>query len=416
MASLDGMQMFDPSGHDTTGGAFLLSAQAKASHVETAIDGWHVEIKRGSNYVVARTTRRFKDLQDRRESAFGAAQKALDLMSVCRIAILAIKKFGSEDMTWWCEGDDQVLRLTDSMIVPMKLSIGPMTVRDHSGNIIPPPPKPPIIWHESMRHFRLFQATDDLFVAFRHLYLALESIFDLIAPQRLKASGKPDEMEGEWFKRALVVAGGKLTLGHFAPRGVADPVQSLFDELYLRARTALFHAKASRASFLPHSPGSKGGADAISSAVARLARLYVELARQVLNVRLGTSVITHAGFDAFTAGLKDKVRVQATDSGASSGQEDEEVTDLRDAVIVDLTTRHAPDLEVPSSRSFFATADEETLRKIARLGSLVVSINDQGVAFGQLKGELLLHGFNRLECQIDIRLRNADLPKSDFAC
>jgi hypothetical protein len=69
-------------------------------------------------------------------------------------------------------------------VVTISLELPPMRAvhKDAAGNIIPPPPRPPATWHESMRYFRLAQVTDDLFDAYRNLYLALVSLLTKLAP------------------------------------------------------------------------------------------------------------------------------------------------------------------------------------------------------------------------------------------
>src|SRR5664279_4158410 len=80
-------------------------------------------------------------------------------------------------------------------------------VRDAQGNIIPPPPRS-TFWHESFRYYRLSQTTDDLFDAYRNVYLALESVLSTISPQKVNAAtGRIAEQEGQWFERALTDAG-----------------------------------------------------------------------------------------------------------------------------------------------------------------------------------------------------------------
>jgi hypothetical protein len=112
---------------------------------------------------------------------------------------------------------------------------------------VAPQPEPnPLVWHESFRYFRLSQITDDLFDAYRNAYLALESVLSSIAPQPTNPAGKVTEREGDWFKRALIEADKIVPLASVVPSGIADPVQRLFDELYVNMRSAMSHAKSGR--------------------------------------------------------------------------------------------------------------------------------------------------------------------------
>jgi uncharacterized protein YdhG (YjbR/CyaY superfamily) len=110
-------------------------------------------------------------------------------------------------------------------------------------------------------------------------YLALESILDHLAPQR---TTPPLEREGEWFRRALTEAGKLVNLAGHAPRGVPDPVEALYDELYLSTRNLVFHAKATRAYLLPHGSPERR---ALEETARRAAYLYIALAEKVIHLR-----------------------------------------------------------------------------------------------------------------------------------
>lgn len=71
-------------------------------------------------------------------------------------------------------------------------------------------------------------------------------VLSSVAPQLTDAAGKVAEREGAWFKRALGEANKIVALAPLAPAGRADPVQDLFDELYVNMRSAISHAKSGR--------------------------------------------------------------------------------------------------------------------------------------------------------------------------
>jgi len=263
-----------------------------------------------------------------------------------------------------------------------------------------------------LRYFRLAQLTDDLFDAYRNLYLALESILDRMAPQTIKAAGKPAEGESAWFKRALGIADTRVGLALFAPQGSTNPVQDLYNELYMATRTALFHSKSSRQSILPHAPG-KGHED-VAAAVERLSRLYIALAEKELGTRSVMGVVTYAGFDLMTGGLKSRLRLQITDAAAAA-HADMEVLNSTGGAVIDLNTRHAPELEKPFMRSFLGTAKAAEIGKLSRLAVLAANVDDKLAAYASIEGELILGGVDRLEGQVAVRMRNARQPKAYFA-
>src|SRR6266545_3454599 len=245
-----GSRLFDPAFGARAGGAFGLVAPPRASQV-LGVDGWQVEVIAGFPAVIARG-----GIAASYEDAFQAsllqAQRGLDLMSMYGANNLVIKGIDEDHLVWWPEPDGLAIRAVS--LAPVSIDVPPVRVevRDAQGNLKVQLPPPPPTWHESFRYFRLSQTTDDLFDSYRNLYLALESILDRMAPQIVNSSGKAGEREGQWFKRALGVAHGKVDLGPYAPKGSTNPVEYLFNRLYVDTRTALFHAKSSRPSLLPH--------------------------------------------------------------------------------------------------------------------------------------------------------------------
>ena len=161
------------------------------------------------------------------------------------------------------------------------------TATDAAGKPIPPPPSPKYTWHESYRYFRLSQATDDLFDAYRNLFLALESILSTIEPVKKKPSGKGWEPERDWLIRAIRTAASMVDLVRSVPAGTADPEVYLFKDLYEDKRTALFHAKMNRPVFLPHEKSPDRVA--VTSSLSRLARLYLDLVYSHLKIQRGGS-------------------------------------------------------------------------------------------------------------------------------
>ena len=228
----------------------------------------------------------------------------------------------------------------------------------------------------------------------------------------MNAAGKPTESEGNWFKRALTEADKRVSLAPFAPTGSANPVHDLYDEFYVRTRTALFHAKGSRPSFLPHSPGQER--EEVNAAISRLSRLYMALAEKDLGTHSSMSGLFAPGFDMMTKHLIPKTRLQATDDKAAADPA-AEVLNPSGGVVVDLGTRHAPEMERPFIRAFLGTAKAADLSKLARLAVIAAKMDDKLFAYGSVDGELILSRVERLEGQLSVRQRNLQQPKSYFA-
>ena len=171
-------------------------------------------------------------------------------------------------------------------------------VRDAAGNLVTQSAPPPVPWHESFRYFRISQTTGDLFDAYRNLYLAVESLLSTVAPMRLNAAGGPAEGEGQWLRRALTqIHPTTVDLTNYAIAGAANPVDAVFNDLYAGTRTQLFHSKAGRPIFLPH---TLSGRENVLASLERLGRLYVDLARSVFSLQRRGSVMSYAGFRGAT--------------------------------------------------------------------------------------------------------------------
>jgi hypothetical protein len=413
MSTLDGIPLFDTAGLATSGAAFLLNSASKVSEVVSCPGGWEVQVKAGGRYVIARKPIAVGDYVKSRDAAFVAAQQGLDLLSIARTTDIGIRNAETEHLVWWHEAAGEVLRTKHVSTVSMAFTAKAVAMGP-DGKPKPEPPVPPVNWHESLRYFRLSQVTDDLFDSYRNLYLALESILDRMAPQMVKSSGKPGEPEGQWFKRALGVAHAKLGLGPYAPKGSTNPVDDLFNELYVDTRTALFHAKGSRPSLLPHTTGK--GQETVTAAVERLSNLFMKLAERELNTRSKSSFLFAAGFDLMTQHLKTKVSLHATDD-PEVGHPDNTVINPAGGAVIDLKTRHAPELEKPYVRALLGHVNGKQMEKLSRLTGVVSKLDDgTPMTCGTIEGVLKLTGLARFECQMSIRNRNVQQPRSYFAC
>lgn len=340
MSTLDGIPLLCRDGASTTGAAFLLNGPSKTTGAVDCPGGWDAQVKNGGRYVIVRNPDAVGDYAQSRDAASRAAQQGLDLFSIARTADVGIRNAETEHIVWWPEAAGQVLRTKHVSTISMTFS-AKAVVRGPDGRPKPEPPSPPVTWHESLRYFRLSQVTDDLFDSYRNLYLALESILDRMAPQMVKSSGKPGEREGQWFKRALGIAHTKVNLTPYAPKGSTNPVDDLFNQLYVDTRTALFHAKGSRPSLLPHAAAKEQ--ETVAAVVERLGSLFIRLAESELNTRSRSGGLFAGGFDLMTTHLKTKVTLHATDD-PEVDDPDSTVINPAGGTVIDLETRHAPEL------------------------------------------------------------------------
>jgi hypothetical protein len=170
----------------------MLRASPVISRVVNLPQGAEVEVRSGVPAVVVRGV-----------SATGhesvmvqgpeLANRALDLLAMGGVATLALADVWSCHVAWWPASEATVVRIWSSAALTMKVQAaavvrGPDGAVRSAGTGINPE------WHASMRYLRMSEITDDLFDAFRNVYLALESLLNRLQPRT------PGEREGPWLR------------------------------------------------------------------------------------------------------------------------------------------------------------------------------------------------------------------------
>jgi hypothetical protein len=391
-ASIDRMPFFDGA---STGGAFRLSGAAAESATELIRD-WRIEVRAGSEIVVARGEGGAR-YEEARDDALAAANRGLDFMCLRGATPLAIRHSEIEHIVWWSEDSRSVVRLLSIPTINVDFS----ATGTGGTPVVPPPPE----WQESARYFRLSQLTDDLFDSFRNVYLALESILDHLAPQR------PGEREGDWFHRALTEAGTIVTLAGHAPKGAADPVQALFDELYLSTRNLVFHAKATRAYLLPQSSPKRR---AVEETTRRAAYLYLALAEQIIHLRPPSSGITPVFWRMQIDGLAPQLGIVVTNDPAPFSSDETEINPSG-GELVELSVSRAPDYDQPFQHAFLGVGKGSEIAKLGQVTRVCSTVDGELSSVGFLEGALRVSHVERFEALVVLRARNVKQPKRDFA-
>ena len=400
MAAFDGMLIWDGAGIPPCGGVFLLDREAPIGERMVINSDWTAEVRQGGQYVLARGGTE-ANYEDARDQALWVAQRGLDLLCISGAADLSIVGVEDGHITWWPEQNEAVLRVTSVATISATVT-AKATVTDSLGNVQPDPPRPQIVWHESFRFFRLAQVTDDLFDAFRDLYLALESVLSSIAPPTAQGEG-----EGDWFKRALGEAQRLVPLAPFAPPGSADPLNSIYKDLYIETRNAIFHAKSTRKRILPHEWPQR---PAVLSSLRRLSSLYLKLADAHLHLRRPSGGVYAGGFKLMTQWLDKSLVIHATDDEAPVGP-DTATINPGGGHVVSLDTRAAPELDQPFVRYFIGQSPVSRLAKLTHIGRIVTTDNKAPLTAEIIQGRLTLDSLDRFEAQMGLRLRNRQQPR-----
>lgn len=395
-ASIDGMAFFDGA---STGGAFRLGEAAAQSSTEV-IGDWTIEVAAGSEIVVARGNGP-ATYDEARDEALAAANKGLDFLCLRGARPMAIRHAGTEHIIWWSDGSGSVIRLLS--VPTVMLHVGGVTVSGGTA-VVPPPP----VWQESARYFRLSQLTDDLFDSFRNIYLALESMLDHLAPQRTTA---PFEREGEWFRRALTQAGTIVNLAGHAPKGASDPVEALYNELYVSTRNLVFHAKSTRAYLLPHSSSERR---AVEDTTRRAAYFYVALAEHVVHLRRPGSGWFAGAWRMQVDALAPRLGIVVTNDPAPFSVDDVAINP-RGGDVAALSVTRASAHDRPFEHAFLGVGEGSEIAKLGRVTRVCSTVDDDPHTAGIPEGAFLVSDVDRFEALVVLRARNAHEPKRDFA-
>ena len=399
MATLASVQIADRDSSFDSGAAYLLAQKCDVTNIITISTNREVEIRKGNPYIVARV----KDAANPTNAfnvAYETVQQALDLLSVQGKTHLSTRNASDEYLTWWREPTGQVLRVVSVINLPMTTNMPNVVVTDKEGNVIPQLSPPDIIYHESFRYFRLAQVTDNLFDAFRNMYLAFELILEHITPR------ENYEKEGKWIKRALKEVDNQIQLTKVYRPTTSNVVDDIYKQIYIDIRCAIFHSKKNERLI----PQNLSDRRKVGKGLMKLSRLVLLIAEKWFHARHPKGGITYAGFNMMTKPLLDNSIILVSDSDDPLDRaETLEGNTFRNAV--EMKTNSAPELSEPGLNFMLGTidaADLQSLKKIARFG---VKQNNDLIMVATIDAEMKYDGIDRLEAQLGIQLRNVRRPK-----
>jgi hypothetical protein len=315
-------------------------------------------------------------------------------------AHLSTRNALDENLIWWRTASVQVLRFTSVINLSVAVGSPTATVTEEDGNIVPNTPPPQIVYHESFRYFRLAQVTDDLFDAFRNMYLAFESLLEYVAPRN------NTEREGSWLKRALTVVNSRISLTGVFPPTTANIITVIYKQIYIDIRCAIFHSKRNPR-LLPQNLSDK---KRVEEGLRKLTRLVVLIAENWLHARYLTGGITHTGFNIMTLPMLQSSTILISDSDAPHGDAESLDTPVYRRA-VEMKTGPAPDLSEPGVNFILGAIDAvdlQALKKVARFG---VKRENALLMEATIEAELKHAGIDRLEAQLGLQLRNVREPK-----
>jgi hypothetical protein len=385
------------------GAAFLLTSPPTKDEV-FPLEGGEIEVRNGQPYVVARLAPAL-DATTGFSVGHNLAQQGLDLMSILGIQDAVIRDAEDEHLIWWTETAGIVLRTVSTTL--LRFAVGPVTlrVRDKEGREVPPTPSHPR-HHIAFRFFRLAQTTDDLFDAYRNMYLAFEALLSSHYP-------KPDnEWEIDWLRRALKSASAVVRLDGLGVTPAGDLVESILETVYKDARLPLFHAKEGRPYFAPHdSPSDR---QAVSRALGLLTQIVIRMAEAWFDAR-------RAGGGVFFGWVYENAQRLLADSSAYASSYDgpfdateQDLSHPRFQTATKLHSRVAPEFQRGREPAILSVANGPELSQVNPLRRVELVSAGTPLITNILEAPLELEGISRFEDLMYIRGINLNQPRSMF--
>lgn len=300
MATLGGIEL-DTVDYPTAF-AFWLTSKCSFDVQRGADLSATVRLTKGADFAVVR----FKQMAPAAsllDTAKKLANETLDFLCFSYCEPLLLKNPDEEYFSVSTEsGKTKTLTYRTACPLPMRLGPLKITVRDKDGNEIDQPKVKPA-WTPVLHYYRVSQSRDNIFDAYRYMFLAFEAVLQILCP--IKAS----EGERRWMVRALDQIGQDIDLSKFVSNASTTAATAIVSEQYTRIRLPLFHSKKSSTS-LPH----EGLPEArILAAYKPLAKLVREIVSNSMGIRGGDSTFANSFIQSsFEAAMSNDVRMAVT--------------------------------------------------------------------------------------------------------
>jgi hypothetical protein len=378
----------------------------------------------GGRAVITRGPLKARSFDATFDTALEMANKGLDLMCVHGLADCAIREASEDCLVWWPDrpAHGVVMR---AMIVPtLPASFrAEGTVTNADGNVVPSPPPPTPLIHDTYRFIRMCRTSDDLYDSCRNLWLAFECLLSDIRPpqRRPDPNGDPNgpwEPEGDWFKAALSEAEKLVPLANLTKPGITNHTNWVYKHMYQRERCALMHAKQGRDEdyLLPQDGVNR---DQLIASLGRLSSYIRKLIEAHLSVPYKGGYLADAARKGIAqAVVGDHLVVVSDDAGPLNPRGVDPISEA--AAIVELQSG-AP-TAVPGDPGFWTVlahcdvADLNTLTAIRKFGLKPISGDAPAFVVSELFGPLIPgSSVVRLEVLYGQRVVNRSDPPSVFS-
>ncbi|MGO9097947.1 MAG: hypothetical protein ACLP9Y_00325 [Mycobacterium sp.] len=416
-----------------SGGVFLLRKPARAS-ASISVDGWTTSVVGGQRAVITCGPSAAASFDATSIEALNAANRGLDYISVTGRADCAIRDAPDDSLIWWPDAARGGVVMRYRMVQPLPMSLN-MTavVKDPQGNVVHPPPAPTPMADDAFRFFRMARTSDDLFDAYRNLFLAFESLLSDMRPRQRQqppplpwwkrclkksppnAGNTPWETEHTWFMGALDRAHKLVPLDTLTPPDVTNHKRWIDRHIYSAERSALMHAKRGQNYLLPHDAADR--AELIESLV-RLSDYIKNLLAKHLDVRGPSGFFTHHFIATVAQALMSQSVSVVSDDEGPVIQGIENLIDPQATVVQLQSSTPRVDPDNPELWWMLAhcdAADVAGLSAIRRVGHIPDG-SGASVAVSELVGPLILGStVVRLEVDHGLRHINPTGPPRQFS-
>lgn len=326
-------------------------------------------------------------------------QEALDVLSITGRGDLVTREAEDEYFVWWATLTERTIALVTTITLSHKVDPVSITVKDAHGNVVPPPQVIPK-HHIGFRFFRLSQASDDLYDAYRNMYLAFESLLSSHYP-------KTKGTEIDWLRNSLTKASTDLSLTDVVPTGTPDTVSHVLNIIYKDARLPLFHAKDGKAYFAPvHNASDR---EVVVKALTMLTHIVTRMADAWYSAHRISGWVNLKIFEKQNRSLFSGASFVFSDNPGFTLQDDLDSESIKNGVRFSATF-----CETYGADPRHNVIGELHVSSLAERGPLqaMYLVNDKSPLIGISPDTTVnLNGFDTFQMRIFIRGRNASQPK-----
>jgi len=382
-----------------SGAAFLLSKKPAQKALYLGEDKWSIEVSPSCRYIVAKCKNDISE-HDIFDKSYEACQKALDLWAFSGTLLANTEDVVSEHLIWMRAKRKTVVKSYSVARMGMRAS-GKVEIRNKDGTLISTMHPSPI-YHDSLRFYRLSQATDDLFDAFRNMYLCFERLIAYKYP----FSKKFDKKESVWLRRALNEAHAKYILPNVYNSSPGKVVEDIYKNIYIETRCKVFHAKDGLSILTPQDTFASKKVD---DSLDKLGDIVVRLCRSVLYVDRPGGVFSNYFLKLMAEGaLKDTV-ITVSDYNNDVSPSDSI------AVFSGSACSSRPATSPKSTKSgidsVLATFPASSLRSLAGINSYFVVKDNHLLICSKLEGTLKIKGSCIFEPTIGSVVEDLNRPR-----